>query len=932
MRQLKVDGEGRYVAPRSEIIEKEEKCRYLTSKTPWPLFAVSSNLNPSSQAKDAQIPGVLVHNEWRGTFEEFEEAVEFGELDLFLNIDPERAKREAAAGLAACSPVTEKAKADGQSIGASTSLTDKPSHEATKLDEVMRIEIRKNEAQRSTSTHQPLLGAPRLAGPIAPSAGQAGPSIPLAPAGSGGRSEIDADRFLATLGIEDLDLTEDEISEILEAGKENQSSGTATEIGTAADPSAEVSQKSQRYPGTLGLGNTSGAPNVPRTYIPSAEAGTKPLRLAKMGPGDRRASPIASPRQRTESSQDGSRASPVHARYNTASTSSKALAAEAQASVTSRAFSSQRLREAVSRGEDLKAAMSTTRITSGTDSKEVVVGREDLDSLMASLGLGSDIKMTEEEAEAFLLDGIVPQGMDAGGNRLMRAGSVAEKARNEAAARDLARRAKEKGHGSQRQSRSSVASLSVTEESSAEKGEGVQQLHATTGEDSIIVKNGDEDDMKDEGGMDGRTEKETKQLLEPTSREAKALREAGRPPEGSSESSASTNAREELSNVEADVRQADEHIRGKNRGKSPSEEEEEAIGQKIGTYEAESNTNEKNPKKQEAEGRVEERKAEELAAKSADGDVSEAAEDGNLGSKLEILEIEREKKEAKDVTQKEEATPRAELASLLGIHESDTTPHLSISTSSSSESPAMPTPLDIEAAVATTPVAEMTIAEQEKLGTQDDAYSSSTSISSSSSQPQSPDNTQQPRDPTFVTSSPQTSSKFGHQTSSGDHTLADRRRRAIDVPRKEASTTSPQSLLAMGKNGADQGIDSSSLMSPSSSSDRIPQSPPIKSPNKKKFSIISKPFSSQRNKEKGAPSSASPSAAAGRSEKTLSMILREADEAMKGLDGGDDDDDDIDISRLLHGSDDGDDFTVNEFALEGDDEAVEGVKSDLARR
>ena len=43
---------------------------------------------PYKQALNPQIPGLLVHNEWRGTFEEFEEAVELGELDRFLRLDP----------------------------------------------------------------------------------------------------------------------------------------------------------------------------------------------------------------------------------------------------------------------------------------------------------------------------------------------------------------------------------------------------------------------------------------------------------------------------------------------------------------------------------------------------------------------------------------------------------------------------------------------------------------------------------------------------------------------------------------------------------------------------------------------------------------------------------------------------------------------------
>ncbi|WFD38603.1 uncharacterized protein MJAP1_001562 [Malassezia japonica] len=39
------------------------------------------------KARDPRIPGLLVRNEWVGTFEEFEEAVEFGELRQFLGYD-----------------------------------------------------------------------------------------------------------------------------------------------------------------------------------------------------------------------------------------------------------------------------------------------------------------------------------------------------------------------------------------------------------------------------------------------------------------------------------------------------------------------------------------------------------------------------------------------------------------------------------------------------------------------------------------------------------------------------------------------------------------------------------------------------------------------------------------------------------------------------
>ena len=41
----------------------------------------------NSQSHNPLIPGLLVHNEWAGTFEEFEEAVELGDLEAFLRLD-----------------------------------------------------------------------------------------------------------------------------------------------------------------------------------------------------------------------------------------------------------------------------------------------------------------------------------------------------------------------------------------------------------------------------------------------------------------------------------------------------------------------------------------------------------------------------------------------------------------------------------------------------------------------------------------------------------------------------------------------------------------------------------------------------------------------------------------------------------------------------
>ena len=52
----------------------------------------------NSQSHNPLIPGLLVHNEWAGTFEEFEEAVELGDLEAFLRLDTND-RRTPASGL-----------------------------------------------------------------------------------------------------------------------------------------------------------------------------------------------------------------------------------------------------------------------------------------------------------------------------------------------------------------------------------------------------------------------------------------------------------------------------------------------------------------------------------------------------------------------------------------------------------------------------------------------------------------------------------------------------------------------------------------------------------------------------------------------------------------------------------------------------------------
>ena len=371
------------------------------------------------KALDPQIPGLLVHNEWRGTFEEFEESVELGELDLFLRIDQERAKREAEEGLAPQLPIASSSQTSDL-VSASSPQSLKPS----------------TTTPRKPSKHV-VAEVPRLAQPRAPSQNALAPALPTAKAGYDRVGKSDTDGFLRSLGISDLSLTEDELNEVLEAGRETAEkrkgrTSTGSEGGETSTNGENADRGEGKYPVSLGLGVSSKQTAVPRTYIPSADAGVKPLRLAKMGNGD--------------SSRSSSAAS-AHARYNASQSSSRALAAEAQASTSSRSFSTNKLREAVSQGDDLKSAMSQTRLASGTDTAEQVVGREDIDDLLSSLGL-DDVKMTDEEAEAFLFDGSIPEGMGASGSRLGRSTSLADRARFETAAHDVAQRARGRGYGS----------------------------------------------------------------------------------------------------------------------------------------------------------------------------------------------------------------------------------------------------------------------------------------------------------------------------------------------------------------------------------------------------------------------------------------------------------------------------------------------------
>lgn len=347
------------------------------------------------QARDPQIPGILVHNEWRGTFEEFEEAVEFGELDIFLRIDAARAEREAE-------PAAPPAAAE---VVAASTPAPTPAPQSP-LD------------QPPPST--PKVSATGLAGQITPKrsvSSAAPPPPPFAPEGSGKRPELNADDFLASLGLDDLKLSDSDIADILSADQESAQSTSSA--GAAASKAA------------------------PRTYLPAADA-TKPLRFARMGGG----ATLNLERRNMPSSPGGGLPSPPLtsprspsgdvARYSMSQRSGRALAAEAAAVVSARKVSGAQLREVIESGKPLQTAFEEN------GAQEPVVGKEDADDIMNSLGLG-EINLSEEEAAAFLSDGVIPDGLHSGGARLGKKRGAGDKEREEVAAREVARKAREKG-------------------------------------------------------------------------------------------------------------------------------------------------------------------------------------------------------------------------------------------------------------------------------------------------------------------------------------------------------------------------------------------------------------------------------------------------------------------------------------------------------
>ncbi|CAO1630023.1 unnamed protein product [Jaminaea pallidilutea] len=365
------------------------------------------------KALDAQIPNILVHNEWRGTFEEFEESVEFGELDQFLRIDHSRADSKPP-------EVSNGHMAEaGSSVASSTNGT------------------------ASLPSMSKLPPAPVAAPRMAPEGSGAGPK----------RNSMDD--FLASLEAwkpQVEDMSEADITALLEEGESAQAK-------RAHESAPKAPKDSRIYHGASPLPKA----EVKRTYFPTAEAGVRPLRLAKMGDDSRSVSTPAGSGPSSPSSSRNAAASPSsshqsmspngsqYARFSASQNSSRALAAEASASASNRVFSAKQVRSALDTGQtlkDLMADLSSSRVRSRHD------GRDEADSILEELGL-ADLKLTDEEAEAFLRDGEVPQGMELGGSRLLRGGTLSRKAREQGAARDVAGRARE--HADERRQSAAMA-------------------------------------------------------------------------------------------------------------------------------------------------------------------------------------------------------------------------------------------------------------------------------------------------------------------------------------------------------------------------------------------------------------------------------------------------------------------------------------------
>ncbi|CAD6887854.1 unnamed protein product [Tilletia controversa] len=225
-----------------------------------------------TKARDQAIPGLLVHNEWRGTFAEFDEAVEFDELDMFLAIDHERLKREQAllAGNGSSS------NGDGDSA-ASTSGADAAGAPAE---------------SGSNGTSNGNAGGAPSATTTTKYTGEAPP--PFAPEGTGKRRSLDADDFLKALGIDEssLDVNDADLADMLNDSSLRSTNQATVETLRAGATSEGSSKHADPVPvplnglkgnAALGIGAAAAVRNAERKAQRGVVDGEK-LKMDGLGP------------------------------------------------------------------------------------------------------------------------------------------------------------------------------------------------------------------------------------------------------------------------------------------------------------------------------------------------------------------------------------------------------------------------------------------------------------------------------------------------------------------------------------------------------------------------------------------------------------------------------------------------------------------------
>ncbi|KAK0542943.1 hypothetical protein OC846_006579 [Tilletia horrida] len=193
------------------------------------------------KARDPTIPGLLVHNEWRGTFAEFEEAVEYDELDLFLAIDHERLKREQEL-------LSKSAEPAEVSVPESSSAT--------------------NGTANGTGAQQ---ASTKYTGE---------PPPPFAPEGTGKRRSLTADDFLKALGIDEssVDVDDAELSELLSDSSLRVGPGAGSEQPTPTGTNGRLKTNEER-----GIGAVAAARNAERKAQRAAPDEEK-LKAQGLGP------------------------------------------------------------------------------------------------------------------------------------------------------------------------------------------------------------------------------------------------------------------------------------------------------------------------------------------------------------------------------------------------------------------------------------------------------------------------------------------------------------------------------------------------------------------------------------------------------------------------------------------------------------------------